>query len=414
MLSSREWAWLTIIESDPSHPLLELLGLKGDEAGVAPAQASTKEEWAREARRLELQGKQEQARAIRETFLQGRPVPWTPWSRALIETLAPGALDRSNPSARQKQTLVDYALWHGQQSWVEQLALAAFQPARVLAPDGDFGSVGFATMLRAQQGDQDRQQQLALRAVTAVRQRHLQPDTAKNFKDIVRLCDVHTVDHLTPVGATPLMLAARTGNTALVYALLAKGADPNAQDEFGQTAWQQAVNRATEYPVFARTALASLFDRLAPVAIDVQVDGRLVRFERHQGEYWVLTVVVAGFKAQWSYCTVRTQPRWKFGEGYFAERLHQVLECLPAHLWTDKRRKRSYLNQVLARAEVDSACKPARKLWARTRNGHDPPTPRCSFAGVKAGSRCTRHSSWTGSTAAPARTERSATDRPWR
>ena len=366
---------LTIIECDTGHPLLELLGLKPGEARATPAQASTKEEWAREARRLELQGKQEQARAIRETFLQGRPVPWTPWSRALIETLAPVALDRSNPSARQKQTLVDYALWHGQQSWVEQLALAAFQPARLLAPDGDFGAVGFATLMRMQYDDQDRQQQLALRAVTALRQRHLQPYTAKHFKDILRLCDVHTVDHLTPVGVTPLMMAARAGNAALVDALLNKGADPNMQDEFGQTAWQQAVNRATEDPVFARTALASLFDRLAPVAIDVQVDGRLVRVERHQGEYWVLTLMLAGFKTQWSSCTVRTQPRWKFAEGYFAEQLHQVLECLPAHLWPDKRRKRSYLNQVLARAEVDSAYQPARKLWARTRNGHYLPNP---------------------------------------
>lgn len=36
---------------------------------------------------------------------------------------------------------------------------------------------------------------------------------------------------------------------------------------------------------------------------------------------------------------------------------------------------RSYLNQVLARAEVDSNYRPARKLWARTRNGHYLPNP---------------------------------------
>jgi hypothetical protein len=45
-------------------------------------------------------------------------------------------------------------------------------------------------------------------------------------------------------------------------------------------------------------------------------------------------------------------------------------ECLPAHLWTDRRRKRSYVNQVLARAEIDSRYRPARKLWGRTRNGY--------------------------------------------
>ena len=154
---------LTIVESDPGHPLLSLLGLKLGEAHAAPAQASTKEEWAQEARKLELQGKEEQARAIRDTFLQAKPVPWTPWSRQLIEDLAPKALDRSNPSAKQKQVLLDYALWHGQQAWVEQLARADFQTARSLAPEGDFGWIGDSAMLGVQLPDWKKQQ----RAVAA-------------------------------------------------------------------------------------------------------------------------------------------------------------------------------------------------------------------------------------------------------
>ena len=366
---------LTIVESDTGHPIFRLLGLQAGEASTSATQASTKEEWAQEARKLELQGKQEQARAIRDTFLQGKPVPWTPWNRALIEELATKALDRSNPSAKQRQTLMDYALWHGQQVWIEQLAKGSFQPARSLAPDGQFGWIGDATFLTMRRADIERQQQLALRAVSAARQRHLQPYLAKNFKDILRLCDLHTVDHLSPVGATPLMLAARAGNAALVEALLAKGAEPETEDEFGLTAWQHAVNRAIEEPNFAKSAWAPINDLLAPAVIDVQVDGRLVRIERHQGEYWVLTLMLAGLKTQWSICTVRTEPRWKFEAGYFAEQLHQVLDGLPARLWHEKRRKRSYLNQVLARAEVDSAYKPARKLWARTRNGYYLPNP---------------------------------------
>ena len=367
---------LTLVESDTGHPLLALLGLKVGEARAGATQASTKGEWAQEARKLELQGKQEQAHAIREAFLQGKPVPWTPWSRELIEELAPKALDRGNPSAKLKQTLLDYALWHGQQSWVEQLAKAQFPPARGLAPDGDFGWIGDAAMLGVRLSHQEgQQQQLALRAVAAVRQRHLQPYAAKNFKDVLRLCDVHTVDYRTPVGATPLMLAARAGNASLIDALLERGAEPKAEDEYGQTAWQQAVSRAIEEPAFAKSSLAAIFDRLAPAVIDVQVDGRLIRIERHQGEYWVLTLMLAGLKTQWSYCAVRSLPPWKFGEGYFAEQLHRVLEGLPSHLWKENRRKRSYVNQVLARAEVDSGYKPARKLWARTRNGHYLPNP---------------------------------------
>ena len=366
---------LTIVESDTSHPLLDLLGLKAGQTQVGATLASTKEEWAQEARKLELQGKQEQARAIREAFLQGRPVPWTPWSRGLIEGLVPKALDRSNPSAKQKQTLLDYALWHGQQAWVERLALAGFQPARSLAPEGDFGWIGDSASLGVRLPEWDRQQKLSLRAVGAVRQRHLQAYAAKNFKDILRLCDAHGVDHLTPVGGTPLMLAARAGNAALVDALIAKGADPTVEDEFGHNAWQQAVNRAIDEPDFAKVALAPLFERIAPAGIDVQVDGRLVRVEHHQGEYWVLTLMLAGLKTQWSHCTKRSHPTWKYGQGYFAEQLHQMLEGLPVHLWKEIRRKRSYVNQVLARAEVDSGYRPARRLWARTRNGHYLPNP---------------------------------------
>jgi len=314
---------LTLVEADTGHSLLGLLGLTVGEAPSVAAPASTKEEWAQEI----------------------------------------------------KQTLLDYALWHGQHCWVEQLAKAQFQPARGLAPNGEFGWIDDVELFDVPLTDQEKQQQPALPAVAAVRQRHLQPYTAKNFKDILRLCDLHTVDHRTPVGATPLMLAARAGNAALVDALLERGADPQVVDEFGQTAWQHAVGRAMEEAAFAKNSLAAVFERLAPAVIDVQVDGRLIRIERHQGEYWVLTLMLAGLKTQWTCCTLRAHPPWKFGNGYFAEQLQQVLDGLAPHLWQERRRKRSYVNQVLARAEVDSGYKPARKLWARTRNGHYLPNP---------------------------------------
>ena len=82
--------------------------------------------------------------------------------------------------------------------------------------------------------------------------------------------------------------------------------------------------------------------------LDVQTDGRLVRIEQHQGEYWVLMLMLAGLKTQWSACVLRSHEAWKYGDGFFAEQLHLVLERLPPHLSSDKRRKRSYVNQVLS------------------------------------------------------------------
>jgi hypothetical protein len=367
---------LVLVEADTSHPLLGLLGLQVDGLANAPAaaavQTSSRDEWAQEARKLELQGKEEQARAIRDTFLQAKAVPWAPWSEAMMRELAPRALDRTLPSAKPRQALLDYALWHGQQAWVEQLAQKVqFQAARSLAPGGEFGTLPADDYF----GDYARQQQLGWRAVASLRQRHLQPYAAHNFKDLLRQCDAYGVDHRSPTGATPLMMAARSGNLALVEALLAHGADARAVDEFGHTPWCSALNRAMEDPAFARQSIGPLFEHIAPAVLDVQTNGRLVRLERHQGEYWVLSLMLAGFKTQCTRCVARSQATYKFRQGYFAEALHVTLECLPEHLWAAARRKRTYVNQVLARAEVHSPYQPARRLWVRTMNGHYLPNP---------------------------------------
>ncbi len=368
---------LTLVEQDSDHPLLGLLGLQLGQAAAQPVAQSTQDEWAQEARKLELQGKAEQAQAIRTAYLQHKPVPWAPWSRLLIDDLEPKALDPRHPSSKPRQTLFDYALWHGQHQWVVRLAAANFAPARALMEGSLLAGAG--TLLPDRygigSGDWKRKQDLMRRSVLALQQRHRQPYEAKNIKELLRLADVYGPDHATPVGATPLMLAAQAGHAALVAALLAKGADPARRDEFGHTAWDHAVGRAMQEAAFAHSGLPAVFAQLAPPALDVQTDGRLVRLERHQGEYWLLTLMLAGLKTQWSQGVTRRLEPYKYPAGFFADQLHDVLQQLPPWLWAEKRNKRSYVNQVLARAEVHASYQPARRLWVRTRNGHYLPNP---------------------------------------
>jgi hypothetical protein len=61
--------------------------------------------------------------------------------------------------------------------------------------------------------------------------------------------------------------------------------------------------------------------------------------------------------------------------GFFADGLLQTLKCLPEHLWPETRRKKDYLNGVLARAEIESGNRPARKLWKRGAVGYFMPAP---------------------------------------
>src|SRR5262249_62049170 len=68
---------LYLIEAHPGQRLFEVLGLKlwKDRLDLAD-QGSSLEEWRQEARRLELQGKQEQAEEIRTQIRKLKPGPW--------------------------------------------------------------------------------------------------------------------------------------------------------------------------------------------------------------------------------------------------------------------------------------------------------------------------------------------------
>lgn len=377
---------LTIVETDVQHPLLRLLDLREiADAAPAAAQASSKDEWAQEARKLELQGKQEQARAIRETFLAARPTPWTPWSLGALRDWTPKALDPRNPSAKIKQKLLDYALWHGQGAYVEELAAANFAPALALTHRGELlGRVNrivhegkFVELARIPGFSNDPRNPMgrATRASAALRERQLRPYLERSPKAVLQDCDLYGVDHKTYCGATPLMLAARAGNVALIETLLARGADAELVDDYGHTAWMGALNRAIDDEMFARAHLAALFERLGPETLDVQTDGRLVRLERGQGEFWPLGLMLAGLKTHCGGLIARPLGPFRYRHGFFADGLIEALDRLPEHLWPKGRRKRDYVNAVLARAEVDSGYRPARKLWKRRRVGYYMPAP---------------------------------------
>ena len=377
---------LTLVETDVQHTLLRLLDLKeGGDVAATSAPASSKEEWAKEARKLELQGKREQARAIRQTFLTSRPTPWTPWSLEVLREWTPKALDPRNPSSKTKQSLFDYALWHGQGGYIEQLAAANFPPARALTHGGELlarvarilHDGRFVDLAKISGFSEDPRNPMgrATRAAAGVRERQLRPYLERSVKPVLQDCDLYGVDHWTYCGATPLMLAARAGNVALVEQLLARGADPEIVNDYGHTAWMGALNRAIDDPAFARDHIATLFESLGPQTLDVHADGRLVRLERAQGEFWPLGLMLAGLKTHCGGLTARPLGPDRYTRGFFADGLRETLECLPEHLWPKARRKKEYLNGVLARAEIGSGYRPARKLWKRRELGYYMPAP---------------------------------------
>lgn len=346
-----------LVESDVKHPLLGLLGLREAGAGIDLQLArSSREEWEREAHKLEQQGKREQALAIRQDILKTRPVPWTVWNTDTINDALRKALDPSQVSSKPRQLLLDFALWHGHDRHLVRLAkevrwgdaVTLFDRAR----DGAFAHASRAT-----------------------RERQLAPYAKKNFKDVLAQCDQYGVDHRTVTDATPLMLAAKAGNVALLDALLERGADIDCRDLFGWTAASHACDRAAHDRDYAGSAFASIHERIAPASMDLEVDGRLVRLDTHQGEFLILNLMLNGLKQISSSAAPLSKPL-HLRSGFCAEQLLSYVTHFPRAILREERRKRSYVNHVLARAEVNGSYQPARKLWIRARNGYYLPNPK--------------------------------------
>ena len=119
---------LYLIEANPGQRLFEVLGLKRWEERLALAEhGSSLEEWRQEARRLELQGKQEQADAIRTQILKLKNVPWEVLHGETLRTLERQAFDHDDKQA--KLLLFEYALVYQDRNRMHALAERGFRPA---------------------------------------------------------------------------------------------------------------------------------------------------------------------------------------------------------------------------------------------------------------------------------------------
>jgi hypothetical protein len=203
----------------------------------------------------------------------------------------------------------------------------------------------------------------------AIRQRLLAPYGGKKHKDVLADTERYGVDHRTPVGVTPLMAAAYACNAPLVEALLERGASREACDHLGRTAMHWVLRRAYAEEKEKPPLLGKTWDLVAPASFDVDVDGRLVQIGREQAEFFIFSVMVARLSDLF---------RWRAGRyrgvtsAFF---MRSGFEMFPDVMVKPERKRREYVNGVLARGEVYSKYRPARRLWVRERQGHYVPNP---------------------------------------
>ncbi len=88
----------------------------------------TPDEWRQEAQKLELQGKKEQAKSIRNQIFKQKEVPWKVLKENWLEQLQQEAIEGNNKKS--KLLFFEYALMYRDQNRLNALIKSSFLPAK--------------------------------------------------------------------------------------------------------------------------------------------------------------------------------------------------------------------------------------------------------------------------------------------
>jgi hypothetical protein len=382
------------VEDDPNHPLLTLLGIRGAEsANEVAVKKASREDWQREASRLEAQGKAEQAEAIRRDVLHQRPVPWQVYDRSAVAALVADSGNTHALGAKARDQLREFAYLHDDANLL--LLVDPSRGRREAAIDAEtlyFTRHRFGASPRTDVASRLHVVQHLARFLPAMRpvfdarrpalvQSALSRCAGKSLAAHLSDTETYGTEHRTVFGLTQLMVAAYRGDLTWIDALLERGATLDPLDPYGKSALSWALLGARDRADLG--SLGELWERLAPAAIDVEVDGHALQLGREMPEFLVLQLAIAEH-TRWlrtnlgrlhpsrsDLVDTPEHPDQVFWPTFTSAGLSTDWweAGLPGNVLAARRQRRPYLNSVLARAECESTYRPARRLWVRARHG---------------------------------------------
>ncbi len=324
---------LYLIEQKPRHPMLALLAInETTELKDLAQENSSHEEWQLEARKLELQGKTEQADEIRQRLLQQKQVPWTVYDKTTFQDLYQRSL--ATQDKKLKLLVTEHSVMYRNQHILDELSKFDFKPAR--NPENCYRQ-----------------------AID----NHLRHYTLRNPDAVIKETEKYGLDHRTLFNFTPLMTATLLGNSDLVKKLCEYGADKSLVQNTDLTAFQIALSKASEDKNYAQKILPQIFHLLQPSSISLQVDGQLVKIDNRIMEFMMFYAATLLFYRVLGEKLVMS-------DGLGSQDFVEFFSRIPDSILPERRKKRSYISSMLSKNERNKQDRYNRKLFLRLRVGH--------------------------------------------
>ncbi len=340
---------LYVVETNRKHDLLALLGLTDFKQNLQlKEQTSSTEDWQREARRLELQGKQEQADQIRKEVLKVQSVPWEITTRANLPELIRQATNPAHFNKKAKDRLFEYALFYGETAYMTQLAALNYRPADKWEKEGPI-------LLR----------------------RLFQAYYTDVVKTLLPDLQRYGVDFRNPMNLSPFTMAISYGAVQIADHLIKNGAKTDTTDNYGRSVIQMALLRAFLDASYKSRILNRFYATLKAEPLRVQINHRLVKIDAHQAEYFMLQFMLAVWRSK---MTTSTSPGYRRRTDtdfptFQAADFINFCEGLTESVMPEYRRKRPYISSILGKNEFYGNDKYNKKLFFRVQQGHYVPNP---------------------------------------
>jgi hypothetical protein len=329
-----------IFEKYTEHPVLRLLQMQENKAGIQVSETkSTTEEWLDEARRLEEQGKYEQAEQIRAKYLGYEYL-----SPEQLELICSRALDASLKETevkKERKQLFQYAIHHRRYDWVETLARLQFQRA-----------ILYMKELRADRKEYGKNLRLGIKT------------------KIQTIIQKYGIDFANEDDATGLMIALYHGQSEVVSLLLSQGASIVLEDKTKRLALDYLLDsyikniksKQKQSQMADKQMLIRYWEKVRPSNLVLEYENRMF-LAGSRSMLFFLVILMRNISKTRYFLQNNNTPVFSVDD------ILEYTDLFPDELLPLYRKKRNYISSILAQNEILRDSNYNKKAFIRIKRG---------------------------------------------